>query len=499
MHHNLLANLLDPPEITEEMNEGALPTPEPLEGLEPPVPPPFAPEKLLPEPFGPWAADVAERMNAPVEFTTTAALVAAAGVVGNRVLVAPDPEANPTWFEAPNLWALLVGEPGTKKSPIMELAFAPLHQIEAELHRENQQARDAWQLARYNRKKGEPLEPDDLHPPPERALLVHDITPEKLASLLEDNPFGLVSYQDELLGLVATWERPERAGERQFYLKLWNGLAPHTVKRIGRGSHYLPIGTLSLIGGAQPGPLARYIREAAQGWNHDGLLVRFGLMVQAELPPYRRVVNPPNALGRMYAERLVSLYRLPYERLGGQRVELRPGVERPALAFDPEAQGLYLGWLEATVGKARQPTTPSLLRSLLEKGAGLVPKLALLLHLLEHPLPPPRIGPVATLRAITLANLYRLHAQRIWWAAIQPEVQGAVLLAQRILARTKTKAAFSYERFTTRDVLRAGWKGLTDPRAVEGAIAELAARGWLLRDGGAWVPNPRVWEVRHGH
>ncbi|MCS7068497.1 MAG: hypothetical protein NZN28_07695, partial [Meiothermus sp.] len=122
--------------------------------------------------------------------------------------------------------------------------------------------------------------------------------------------------------------------------------------------------------------------------------------------------------------------------------------------------------------------------------------LALLLHLLEHPAPPPRIGPRATLRALALAKLYQLHALRIWWAAIQPELQGAALLARRILERTRTKT-FSYERFALRDVLRSGWKGLTDPRAVEGALAELEARGWICREGGAWTPNPRLWEVPH--
>lgn len=482
----------------ELQNAEAWPKPEPLDDLDTPTPPAFDALKLLPEPLGPWAEDTATRMNAPVEFTATAALVAAAGVLGNRVLVAPDPEANPGWLEAPNLWGLLVGEPGTKKSPVMEAAFAPLHALEAELHRENQRRRTEWELDRRNRKKGDPVTEDDLHPPAEEALLAHDITPEKLADLLEHNPYGLTAFQDELLGLIAAWERPEKAGERQFYLKLWNGLSPHTVRRIQRGSHYLPVCTLSLLGGAQPGPLRRYILEAAKGWNNDGLLHRFQLCVYGELPPYQRVVRPPNSLKAEYTARLEGLAGLAARLSGAPQVELRPELTRPVLTFDPEAQALYLQWLEQTARESRQPSTPTLKRSLLEKQAGLVPKLALLLHLVEqYPTPGPRIGKLPTARAIALANLYKLHTLNLWQEAIRPEVQGVALLGRRILERTQTKAAFSYQRFSERDILRANWKGLSDPETVRRALGELEARGWIAREGNAWVPNPRLWGGDH--
>jgi len=427
--------------------EQVWPEPEPLDGLEVPTLPSFDALKLLPHPLGPWAVDTAERMNAPVEFTATAGLIALAGVVGNRVLVAPDPEADPGWLEAGNLWGLLVGEPGTKKSPVMERAFAPLHTIEAELHRENQRALDEWELDKRNRKKGDPVTEDDLHPPAEQALLSHDITPEKLAELLEHNPSGLVTFQDELLGLVASWERPEKSGERQFYLKLWNGLSQHTVKRIKRGSHYLPLCTLSLIGGAQPGPLRRYILEAAKGWNNDGLLHRFQLLAVGELPEYRRVVKPPNTLQADYANLLQNLWTITHHGLSYPQVELRPGIIRPMMTFAPEAQELFLEWHGQTARESRQATTPSLKRSLLEKQSGLVAKLAMLLELAgrwgdsqAQEAQTHHIGPLSTARAIALANLYRDHALYTWWEAIRPEIQGAALLGRRILERTQTLA-----------------------------------------------------------
>ncbi|GIW31380.1 MAG: hypothetical protein KatS3mg071_1554 [Meiothermus sp.] len=492
-------------EAPEVQPEQVWPEPEPLDGFEVPALPSFDALRLLPHPLGPWAVDTAERMNAPVEFTATAALVALAGVIGNRVLVAPDPEADPGWLEAGNLWGLLVGEPGSKKSPVMERAFAPLHAIEAELHRENQRVQDEWELDRRNRKKGDPVTEDDLHPPAEQALMSHDITPEKLADLLEHNPSGLVAFQDELLGLVASWERPEKSGERQFYLKLWNGLSPHTLKRVKRGSHYLPMCTLSLIGGTQPGPLRRYILEAAKGWNNDGLLHRFQLLAVGELSEYRRTVRPSNTLQADYANLLHNLWTITHHRLSFPQVELRFGITRPVMTFAPEALELYLQWQEQTARESRQASTPTLKRSLLEKQGGLVAKLAMLLELAERWGGSGRgeveglhhIHSLSTARAITLANLYRDHALYTWWEAIRPEIQGAHALAKRILERTQTKSAFNYERFTVRDILRGNWKGLTDPSAVERALGELEARGWLRRDGKAWIPNPRLWEGSH--
>jgi hypothetical protein len=240
--------------------------------------------------------------------------------------------------------------------------------------------------------------------------------------------------------------------------------------------------------------LRRYILEAANGWSNDGLLLRFQLLVQADLPEYRRVVRPDTGISQRYETLLHNLWHLARHGLNfPTTLEVRPGITRPLATFDPEAQALYLDWLEQTARESRQPTTPSLKRSLLEKQAGLVPKLALLLELVEHLGASKHIGKINTARAIALANLYKAHSLKVWGAAIQPEAEGAALLAERIEKRTRTKT-FNFERFTVRDIQRCNWRGLSNPRVIQGALAELEALGWVARTGDTWTPNPRIWE-----
>nr|VFJ75704.1 MAG: Protein of unknown function (DUF3987) [Candidatus Kentron sp. FW] len=45
----------------------------------------------------------------------------------------------------------------------------------------------------------------------------NDTTVEKLGELLRDNPAGLLVMRDELVGLLASWDREGREGERAFY------------------------------------------------------------------------------------------------------------------------------------------------------------------------------------------------------------------------------------------------------------------------------------------
>lgn len=482
-----MSALIDPLELADEVD---LPTPEPLDSA--PRRAALPVYELLPTVLADWVTDRAERMNAPTEFLAVAALVACAGAVGNRVVVAPDPAADPTWLEAPNLWGLLIGEPGCKKSPVMEVAMRPLTEIEGELANTYREEQDRYQteLERYRRDKSgtQPL------PPVERAILTRDITPEKLGALLATNPYGLTSYQDELLGLIATWERPERGGERQLYLTLWSGLASHSVRRIGRGSQYLPVTTLSLLGGAQPGPFARYVLEAANGFNHDGLLVRFQLLVVADLPPYQRIAWPDDGV---VAERYIRTVRrlAALSHINGAPEQIvRSDIRRPRLTFAPEALEHFLAWRETAAREAREPECPTLTRSLIEKQPGLVAKLAALFHLIDHETPAPHIGELAMLRAIGWAHLLRGHAEYAFWGVIRPETSAAQRLAEKIMARITTSAAFDYRRITARDIYRARWRGLTDRAGINAAIAELELRGWLIRDGAAYIPNPRIWE-----
>jgi Protein of unknown function (DUF3987) len=244
------------------------PAPQPLHRALLPVEP-FK-EDLLPESLRPFAVDIAERMQVPLDFPGVTTVLCLAGAVNRRATI--QPKAYDTgWVVVPNLWGGLVASPGFMKSPLISAVRRPLSQIEDEWQQDFERAYaqyqrdlDDWEAGvkelRRNQ-NGIPLDglPQRPDKPTPKRLIINDSTFEKLHELLRENPPGLFVIRDELTGLIAEMDRAGREGERAFYLTAWNGDTSHTIDRIGRGSIYVPACCLSMLGGIQPELLRNYL------------------------------------------------------------------------------------------------------------------------------------------------------------------------------------------------------------------------------------------------
>ena len=97
------------------------PAPSPRQWPEPkPVPDGLAPVTafdiaFLPENIGPWVADIADRMQCPIDFVAVPAMVAMGAVLGRKIAIRP--QRRDDWTEVPNLWGCIVGRPGMLKKP----------------------------------------------------------------------------------------------------------------------------------------------------------------------------------------------------------------------------------------------------------------------------------------------------------------------------------------------------------------------------------------------
>jgi hypothetical protein len=78
--------------------------------------------KFLPRQIAPWVGDTAERMACPPEYVAIPAMVGLGALIGNKIGIRPS--ANDDWTEVPNLWGLVIGRPGTKKTPAWRKALA---------------------------------------------------------------------------------------------------------------------------------------------------------------------------------------------------------------------------------------------------------------------------------------------------------------------------------------------------------------------------------------
>jgi len=118
----------------------------------------------------------------------------------------------PGWYEPSVIWASVVAESGTMKSPAQALAHQPLRAAQdwqldqlPEMLRQHDRDKalydaDYAEWKRKGRARGEPP-PEKPEEPHTGRYIVNDITVEALAEILASNPRGVLAAVDEL----ATW------------------------------------------------------------------------------------------------------------------------------------------------------------------------------------------------------------------------------------------------------------------------------------------------------
>jgi putative DNA primase/helicase len=284
-----------------------------------------------------------------------------AAVVGRQFTIHPKREDD--WTVVPNLWGLVVGRPGIKKSPALHDALKPLRglivdgQAAFQATRAEQEflaAKHRAQQEVLKRQLGKRLEGDqateDLRAAflesahyaaaTERRYLVNDTTVEKLGELLNQNPNGLLLFRDELLGFLQTMDRQGHENDRAFYCESWNGDGSYSYDRIGRGTLHISTCCLSILGGIQPGPLHSYLGEVFSGGRDDGLVQRFQLLVYPDITgEWRNVDRRPDTRAREAAAAV--FHHLATLSSGAA------AADAVALRFSAAAQGVFDQWLAA--------------------------------------------------------------------------------------------------------------------------------------------------------
>jgi len=449
------------------------PEPEELGGDLSPVPT-FDPS-ILPESLRPMVEDVAKRMQVPQELPAVVALAALAGCCNRRALVYPK-RLDTGWNEVPNLWGVVVADPGRMKSPVIEAITGPLREMEAEWRGEYESATSEYAASEERAKldkevwrekyraaakagKALPDEPKQAAPPTQRRILMGDSTFEALQLALRDNPAGLMVLRDELAGLLAGFEHKDRQQERSFYLESWNGKNASQVDRIGRGSINVPHCCLSLFGGIQPEPLRKYLASTQQ----DGLMQRFQLLVWPDFPKtwsYQDLAPNKAAI-----EQAKKVYR---------RIAAMDPANPLKLHFSDDAQELFADWLASLENRLCIDDEPAAIRAHLAKYRKLMPALSLLFALADNHLD--SIPLECARKAATWCDFLEAHVRRVYGAQPTDQQIAALVLARKIEQGWKKGEAFSL-----RDVYGSHWGQLDTPDKARAALKELADAGWVRK------------------
>ncbi len=444
---------------------------------------------FLPENFQPFVKDVAERMQCPRDYVAAAIMTAAGATIGRRVAIKPKPKDD--WVVTANIWAVIIGEPSSKKSPAISGALQPLHKIEKREVEKNEARQKDYKdaLAEYKLRKSvadrafkKELDnnpnfdakadlPEEPTPPNLVRLIVADTTYEALGEILVQNPLGTMVHRDEIMSLLISLDREENAAARAFYLSAWDGNQSYTFDRIMRGHLHIEAMCLSLLGSTQPSKVKEQISYSLKGGaGDDGFIQRFSLMIWPDQPrTWRNVDRHPDHDAAVIVDRVFErLYDIkPLQ--GGIPFDAR--AKQPSLTFDEAAAALFIEWLTQLENRLRSGELHSVMASHLGKYTKLVPALALINHLVDDNRG--NVGIEALRKAIAYADYLETHANRVYSAALNSEIDAAKSILRRI------KKGDLQDGFTKRDLHKKGWTMLADTKVVQEALDLLVEYGWL--------------------
>jgi len=492
------------------------PDPRPIKADLPPAPT-FEAEALLPKVLADFVLDEADRMPCPPDYVAAALVVALGAAIGAKVALKP--KRRDDWIVTPNLWGGVIGDPSAKKTPSVNTAMRFLDRLEArecdKLQEQQKfyeadlaafEAHESAVKAAMKKAASDPKGADKMaaavndfgtlqkpEEPKARRFKTQDPSLAKLGDILVHNDLGILVLRDELMGLLASWDAPGHEGDRAFFLEGWTGTSSFSIDRIARGSQRIDRLCLSVFGGIQPDVLQRYLAGIASGYDNDGLIQRFQVLVYPEAVGWewrdRYPVKGAREAVRDLFDRLAA-----FDPLQDGAAPADDFVKLPHYTFDDAAQEVFIDWSHYLHRDLIANEQNPLLVQHFGKFEKLFCGLALILHLAEG-----NFGPVreeSALRAAAWTEYLAGHARRVYALVETAKVGAARMLCRRI---AEGKLA---DGFTARDVQRKGWGGIKTTADAENALGILEEHGYVVgretddgqggRPTTRYVINPKV-------
>jgi putative DNA primase/helicase len=421
-------------------------------------------------------------------------------MIGRKVVIYPKTKDN--WEVIPNLWGCLIAPPGSMKSPALSSVLKPIQNLAVKAREEFLEAtqkmegeklvakteiealKDALKsavkqgkqdlIAERKRALSSAIEEcEKKYVVTERRYMMNDPTIEKLLTIIQENPQGLLLYRDELSGWMETMYKSGREGDREFFLESWNGDSPYSMDRIGRGSVFVDGLCLSVLGGLQPTKFQSYVSSLAQGGkSDDGLLQRLQILLYpGRRKTWEKIDRLPDEGAENAANQLfLKLSKVPLP----ERTE--EGVKRVKIHFDPPAQLVFDQWRENLENRLLSGTMSPILESHLSKYRSMMPSLAYIFEVVEsigsNGEMPTTIGLHAANLAVKWCAFLENHAKKAYGEHIEPEIYAARKLLQKIIAG----AIKDFDR--CREIYRHGWKGISSLEEFDKGLGVLEKLGW---------------------
>ncbi len=212
--------------------------------------PPYQPFPVdaLPTVLAQFVAQGARALGCDPAYFALPCLAACASMIGNSRTV----QLKRDWPEPCVIWSCLAADSGTLKSAAFRLAMRPIFQLQKELTSDFKRSLNEFNL-RESRRPGDK--------PVCKRVVCSDITVEKIAEILDDNPRGTLVFRDELAGWFGSFTKYKgKAGVSDLpnWLEMFTASTLMVDRKTGeRGSLFVPRAATSVTGTIQTGVLVR--------------------------------------------------------------------------------------------------------------------------------------------------------------------------------------------------------------------------------------------------
>jgi hypothetical protein len=395
-------------------------------------------------------------------------------------------EVKPGWIEMARIWAAIVAEPGSRKSPALSVVVRPFEERNRKLFEDFQSGQQGFEheLAEYeieltswkrSLQKGQAI-PDDRPVEPESPrqgqVITTDSTLEALGDLLQRNPRGILFFRDELVGWALSMDQYRgRGADRQTWLSFWSG----GQAIVNRKSHPAPTMIenpfVGVMGALPPDMLGKLSADAGAA---DGFIDRILFAYPDPLPPAYRHEGIDPGLGDELSRIFNQLWDLEPD------VDMH-GKESPrVVTFDDSAAALWCQWMEEHHREQASPEFSENLRGPWAKLEGYCARLALIVHTLYHVCdgkPDDVIDRESVACAWALIDYFKSHAKRVYPRLRTTEEDRQVAATLRWI-RQRPPNAHGKVVISVRDVQRNHVGNAKNSEQGKRLLLELESRGY---------------------
>jgi hypothetical protein len=234
---------------------------------EPPAAPPMFepfPVNVLPDAISSFVTTASTAIGCDPSFIALPLLTTFAAAIGTTRLI----RLKFNWLEPSILWTAIVGDSGTLKTPAFKVAMRPLRQQQERALERFESERKQYEqdllsydrnVQRWKKSKTDDSPPNKPEPPAMERFLTSDTTVEALATILLQNPRGVLVSRDELSGWISSFDRYSQSsgGDMAHWLSMHNADQLIVDRKTGIRTIIVPRASVSITGGIQPGILSR--------------------------------------------------------------------------------------------------------------------------------------------------------------------------------------------------------------------------------------------------